>query len=137
MMLMRASNLPDILQIKKLIISSEEWDRNIQRDLSNSELGKDNSLSASNPPELEARAITETEETTGPQGVAGDHTQEIAAFDQNQTANLQECYGCKPGKTTTEYLWQICPTREDRILLNHDEVYGFWGPDVFFNSGPK
>ncbi|XP_052631213.1 uncharacterized protein LOC128136111 [Harpia harpyja] len=51
-------------------------------------------------------------------------------------ANLQECYGHKLGETETEYLWRVCLTGGDRILLNGDEADGFWGPGVFLNAGP-
>uniref|UniRef100_A0A8B9NK43 Uncharacterized protein n=1 Tax=Accipiter nisus TaxID=211598 RepID=A0A8B9NK43_9AVES len=88
------------------------------------------------PPEYEARPIIKTEETTRPWGGAGDRTRKTTPFDPIQMANLQECYGCKPGATENEYLWRVCLTGGDRILLNGDEANGFWGLGVFLNAGP-
>ncbi|KAM9591119.1 uncharacterized protein ACIBXB_006056 [Morphnus guianensis] len=139
MMLMQAPHPPDIAQIRKLIVSPEEWDGNIWGDPDNDYVKQDNPLYPPlplNPPEYEARPIIKTEETTGPRGGAGDCTRKTTPFDPIQMANLQECYGHKPGETETEYLWRVCLTGRHRILLNGDEANGFWGPGVFLNAGP-
>lgn len=129
---MRAPYPPDLVQVRKLIVSTEEWDGNIWGDPDNNESEENDSLT----PEQIVRPIIKTEETTGPRGGAGNHTQKITQFDSIQLANLQECYGRKPGETETEYLWRVSLTGGDRVLLNGEEANGFWGPGVFLNSGP-
>ena len=75
MTLMRAPHSPHIVQIRKLIVSPEEWDRNIWRDPDDSKPGEDDSLFPSNPPEYEARPIIKIEQSEGPQGGSPGYTE--------------------------------------------------------------
>lgn len=43
-------------------------------------------------------------------------------FDGMQMANLKEHYSHKPGETETEYLWQVCLSGGDRVLLSGEEA---------------
>lgn len=65
-MFMQGPPVPDIVQIRKLIVFPEEWDRNIWGDPDNSEPGEYDSLFPSDPPAYEARPIFKTEQSEGP-----------------------------------------------------------------------
>lgn len=52
-------------------------------------------------------------------------------------ATWVKCRNNTPGgywETETEYLWRICLTGGDRILLSEDEARGYWGPGVFLTT---
>lgn len=76
-MLMQAPRSPDIVQIRKLIVSPEEWDDNIWGDKSNDGLDEDDNLCPPEPPQYTARPIIETEEIFGPEGGVADCTRKI------------------------------------------------------------
>ncbi|KAK4806261.1 hypothetical protein QYF61_013405 [Mycteria americana] len=136
MMLIQAPRPPDIVQIRKLIVSPEDWDGDIWGDPDDSEPEDDDPLFPANPPEYEARPIVKTERTVGPRGGHPRHTMRTIPWDPLQLTNLQERYSRKPGETETEYLWRVCLSGGDRIMLSEDEASGYWGPVVFLNLGP-
>ncbi|KAK4819549.1 hypothetical protein QYF61_007060 [Mycteria americana] len=68
MMLIQAPHPPGIVQIRKLIVSPEDWDGDIWGDPDDSEPEDDNPLFPTNPPEYEARPIVKTERTGGTAG---------------------------------------------------------------------
>ncbi|KAK4810621.1 hypothetical protein QYF61_007358 [Mycteria americana] len=130
MMLIQAPRPPDIVQIRKLIVSPEDWDGDIWGDPDDSEPEDDD------PANYEARPIVKTERTVGPRGGHPRHTMRTIPWDPLQLTNLQERYSRKPGETETEYLWRVCLSGGDRIMLSEDEASGYWGPGVFLNLGP-
>ncbi|KAK4819568.1 LOW QUALITY PROTEIN: hypothetical protein QYF61_007079 [Mycteria americana] len=65
---------PDIVQIRKLIVSPEDWDGDIWGDPDDSQPEDDDPLFPTNPPEYEARPIVKTEQTVGPRGGHPRHT---------------------------------------------------------------
>lgn len=136
--LMWASNPPDIVKIRKLIVSPEEWDGNIWGDSHDNEPREVYSLS-SNSTVYEARPIIKTEVTTGPWCESGDHTWKTTPLYPIQMADLQEHHDHKPGETGTEYLWWLCLTGGDRNLLNGNKANGIWGPGVlkFWSWTPR
>ncbi|GAB0207483.1 hypothetical protein GRJ2_003214000 [Grus japonensis] len=111
MMLMRAPHPPNPVQIRKLIVSPEDRDGDIWGDPDDSDEGSDDSLFPSNSSEYEARLIIKAEYSEGPWG------------------------GTLPGETETEYLWRVCLSGANRIMLSGDEANGYWCPGVFLNLG--
>lgn len=137
MMLMQTSHPPDILQIRKLIASTEKQDGNTWGDPDHSKQGKNNSLFPSNPPEYEARPTTNIKQSQGSRSGVPRCTVRATAWDPLQLANIREKFSRKPGETETEYLWRVCITGGDQIKLSGNEANGFWGPRVFLNLGPN
>ena len=68
MMLIQAPRPPNIVQIRKLIVSPEDWDGDTWGDPDDSEPEGNDPLFSTNPPEHEARPIVKTERTVGPRG---------------------------------------------------------------------
>ena len=137
MMLMQSPNPPDIVQIRKLIVSPEDWDGNIWSDTHNDDSDENNYLQPPESPPLAVRPIIKTEETTGPRGGVRSRISKTTPFDPIQIAHLQDRYGRKPGETETEYLWRVSLNGGDRILLDGNEASGYWGPGVFLDAGPN
>lgn len=75
LMLTQAPNPPDIVQIRKLIASPEDWDGNIWGDPCNNIPGGNDLLSPSNSPVYGVRPIIKAEVTTGPRGGWRNHNQ--------------------------------------------------------------
>lgn len=63
-----STNPPNITQIRKLIMSLEDWDDNIWGALNTNDLDKDNSYHPPESPPLPVRPITKSEVTTRPWG---------------------------------------------------------------------
>ncbi|PKU30127.1 hypothetical protein llap_19569 [Limosa lapponica baueri] len=88
-MLMQAPHPPDIVQLRKLILSPEHWDRDIWGDPEDSELEEDDPLLPTSPPEYEARPVVKTE-------IAGDLQAQDRAHrigQQNEVRVLRLCTG--------------------------------------------
>uniref|UniRef100_A0A8C3KK66 Uncharacterized protein n=1 Tax=Calidris pygmaea TaxID=425635 RepID=A0A8C3KK66_9CHAR len=135
MMLIRASHAPDIVQIRKLIVSPEDWDGDIWGGPDDSKLEDVPSFPTASP-EYEARPIIKTEITTGPRGDNPRNTMQTSPWDPLQLSNLQEKYSRNAGETETQYLRRVCLTGSDRIMLSQDEASSYWSPGVILNLGP-
>uniref|UniRef100_A0A8C3K6U7 Uncharacterized protein n=1 Tax=Calidris pygmaea TaxID=425635 RepID=A0A8C3K6U7_9CHAR len=136
MMLIQAPQPPDIVQIRKLIVSPEDWDGDIWGGPSDNKLEDDVPSFPTAPPEYEARPIIKTEITTGPRGGNPRNTTRTSPWDPLQLSNLQEKYSRNADETETQYLWRVCLTGGDRIMLSQDEASRHWGPGVILNLGP-
>lgn len=104
MMLRQAPCPPDIVQIRKLIASPEDWDGDIWGDAGDGEPDEDDPLFSTNPPEYETRLV-KTERTVGPWGGHPGHTTQTTPWVPLQVTNLQDRYSRKSGETETECLW--------------------------------
>lgn len=116
MMLVRAPAPPDIIEIRKWIIFPEEQDGDIWDDPNDRKLGEDGSLSPLNPPEYEGRCIIETEETTEPWWIVGNHSWKTIPFN---LIHFEKCCGHKPGWTEIqqEESYQCTHNNSPHILI--------------------
>lgn len=100
-MLMQAPKPPDIVQIRKLILSPKDWDGNIWNNSDNNNSGKADPLHPPETLQFMARPNIKTELQTCPQGGRGPSTRNTIPFNRIQMANLQGLHSRKPGETET------------------------------------
>lgn len=131
-----APNPPDPVKICKLIVSLENWDRDMWGDPDQEFSHESSEESELDELEFKVAPIIKTEVSIGHQGGNKRNTTQNILWDLLQLANLQEKYGRKPEKSETEYLWHVPLTGGDRTMLNQDEADSFWGWRVFLTGGP-
>ncbi|KAK4806399.1 hypothetical protein QYF61_016249 [Mycteria americana] len=86
--------------------------------------------------EYKPRPIIKAEYFEGTLGAGQRYSMQSTPWDALQWARLQEKYSRKPGETETVYLWRVCLSSGDQIMLSGDKANGYWGLGVFLNLGP-